>query len=313
MGITKRRIEAEEADVNQELRLCAACGDRIECKWDDDIRSMRIEHGLTGPFTTVWHCGCTRIRRRRCVKCGGSAADSQIPLCNDCLDEYEESIAEEARGAHCNCCGSDIPRGEFDQFYKTGLCGWCAHMSSKIEVGDDLERDREPEWNPEQDLLEQSRRIITPEEFLSGVAHLITDPRVIRSLCDHPSDLYTLSPRDFEELVAHLLEELGYRARLDPRGADGGVDVFAERDQDTGPELVLVQCKRFSADRKVTQPIVKQLKTDVSDRQASRGLVVTTSTFTRPALDYIHEYRYRLSGADIEKLREWLEKVRRGG
>jgi len=29
MGITKRRLEAAEADVNEEIRLCAGCGERI--------------------------------------------------------------------------------------------------------------------------------------------------------------------------------------------------------------------------------------------------------------------------------------------
>ena len=104
--------------------------------------------------------------------------------------------------------------------------------------------------------------------------------------------------------------EMGYKTRVGPRGPDGGVDVFAELKRDTGLELILVQCKRFDPTRKVSQPIVKQLFADVYEQRASHGLVVTTSSFSRPALKYIEERKYILSGADFDKLQEWLAKLK---
>ena len=177
-------------------------------------------------------------------------------------------------------------------------------MTGKIEVG---ERD---EWAPEQNLEANETRIITPDEFLSQRVELITDPRLVRYLAEHPMDIFALSPREFEEFVAELLRKMGYRTKLGPRGRDGGVDVFAERDRDVGPELVLVQCKRFAPDHKVSEPIVKQLAADVSDRKASHGLVVTTSAFSMPALQYIEERKYVLSGADYEKVKQWLNRLK---
>ncbi len=97
MSLSKRRIEAEEADVNQEIRLCAACGDRIEWEWDDDVLSTRIEHSIIGPFTTVWHCGCKPIHTRRCVKCSRPANTSEVPICIECLQAYEEMISTYCR------------------------------------------------------------------------------------------------------------------------------------------------------------------------------------------------------------------------
>lgn len=313
MGLTKRRLEAEEADVNAELRLCIACGERIEYEWHDGVTSTRFEHSAIGPFTTIWLCGCTEIVPGRCVRCEEKAdvSDIEIPFCSDCLAEYEDKVSSKVMDSACDRCGSPIPRGELDGFFDTGMCGWCSHMEHRLEV-EDVERDDGPAWNPERDLQEYQQRIITPEEFLTGESVLIADPRLIRYLYEHPEEIFSLSPRQFEELVAGLLENMGYGVRLGPKGADGGVDVFAERDLDTGPELVLVQCKQYSPHKKVSEPVVKLLDADISNRRASRGLVVTTSTFTKPALSYISERQYRLGGVDEGKLHAWFQKLRDG-
>ena len=57
-------------------------------------------------------------------------------------------------------------------------------------------------------------------------------------------------------------------------------------------------------------PIIKQLNADLNDRKASRGLLVTTSFFTRPALSYIEQAKYRLSGTDYDGLVAWLSLIR---
>ena len=165
-------------------------------------------------------------------------------------------------------------------------------------------------WNPSADLPLEERRIITPEQFAADRSIVLLDPRAILYFAKHPEAMYGLTPRQFETLVAELLERFGYQVTLGPLGRDNGVDVFAERDIGIGPELVLVQCKRYSQEHKVSQATVKQLGADVHDRNATRGLVATTSFFTKPALDYIERSRFRLAGADHAKLRRWLVDLR---
>jgi restriction system protein len=79
-----------------------------------------------------------------------------------------------------------------------------------------------------------------------------------------------------------------------------------------GPELVIVQCKRYAPDKKVGEPTVKQLcaVVDVDDQKATRGLIVTTSTFTSVALKYIDWKKHKVSGADHVKLQEWMRIIR---
>lgn len=165
-------------------------------------------------------------------------------------------------------------------------------------------------WNPEERLIPLERRLISPIGFRSGVV-LATDPLLIRYLDEHPQEVYSLTPREFEELVASLLVHAGYNVRMSALGSDGGVDLFAERKSEFGPEMTLVQCKRNRVDRRVGEPVVKQLYADVTRRNATRGLLVTTSTFTAPALAMIEDVRYRLAGKDIDRLKEWFHHLRR--
>lgn len=302
MGITKRRLEAEQADVNAELRLCIRCDNRIDIAGSQTL-SWRYEHSITGPFTTIWLCEeCRGSSLKRCQSCDAKVLiEPDIPVCANCLTQYESKIESTASRAICNRCGAPVEACELDIYYDTKLCGWCDHMESKAYA-------EESEWEPENNLRIEERRIITPEQFASSQLSIITDPRLIAHLASHPEEIRALTSRQFEELIAELLKSFGYAVKLGKGSKDGGVDVFAEKRTELGTELTIVQCKRNSAKNKVGEPIVKQLYADVTTKNATRGLVVTTSTFTKDALKLIESLKYKLSPVDFEKLKEWLEK-----
>jgi restriction endonuclease Mrr len=161
-------------------------------------------------------------------------------------------------------------------------------------------------WTPEQELSLQEQRLITPQEFRSAPAIIEVDARLLQVLDNNPERFLSLDWRQFEKLVVLLLEQLGYRAVLSPVGRDGGIDITADRMTVLGPDLLLVQCKRYGPDYKVSEPVVKQFCTEIDDRSATRGLIATTSTFTTSALKYIELKKYKVSGADRTKLREWI-------
>jgi restriction system protein len=160
-------------------------------------------------------------------------------------------------------------------------------------------------------IVDDLSEIYTLDEFRNANISFPTDIRILEFFDSHPEQLYSLAPREFEEFVASLLDGFGYTVTLGPKGPDQGVDIFAERQGQIGSELMLVQCKRFSAHRKVSRPVVQQLSACVYDRAASSGLVVTTSHFSEPALQYISQAQYRLRAADKLKLTEWIEFQRR--
>ena len=89
-----------------------------------------------------------------------------------------------------------------------------------------------------------------------------------------------LKGHPLSQFVAHLLGTMGYRTRVSPPGADGGIDILAHRDElGFEPPIVKVQVK--SSMEKVGEPTVKSLVGNVDSGEF--GLFVTLGTFTPQA------------------------------
>ena len=160
-------------------------------------------------------------------------------------------------------------------------------------------------------VAEGEARVITPEEFERG-ALVLPEPWMVRHIIQHPDQVRNLSRRQFQEFSAALLERKGLTVTLGPVGADGGVDVRAEREGEFGPELILVQAKHPDPGNKVGLETIKLLHYQVVSENATRGLVMTDSSFTRDALKQIKASRYQMEGADGDRIRQWLEALRTG-
>jgi restriction endonuclease Mrr len=154
-------------------------------------------------------------------------------------------------------------------------------------------------------------KIFTPEDLKAG-ALVLPEPWMVWYIIEHPDEVRNLSRRQFQEFSAALLERKGLTVTVGPVGADGGVDVRAEREGEFGPELILVQTKHPDPGNKVTLETIKLLHYQVVTENATRGLVMTDSTFTRNALQQIAAYRFQMAGADGERIRQWLEALRTG-
>ncbi|VDC26054.1 Restriction endonuclease [Pseudogemmobacter humi] len=111
---------------------------------------------------------------------------------------------------------------------------------------------------------------------VSQQAELTTGDFVIRQL------MTKLSGYDFEEFVAHLLESLGYTARVTQRSGDGGVDVIAHRDKPGfEPPILKVQCKRKTD--QIPRPEVDQLPGTLGEGEY--GLFITLGSLSRQSAE----------------------------
>lgn len=91
-----------------------------------------------------------------------------------------------------------------------------------------------------------------------------------------------LTGHQFEEFIAHLLECMGYTARVTPKSGDGGVDVIAHMDPlGFQPPIVKVQCKRTTG--QTPRPDVDQLLGTLGDGEY--GLFVNLGSFARGAVE----------------------------
>lgn len=91
-----------------------------------------------------------------------------------------------------------------------------------------------------------------------------------------------LSGHEFEEFVAHLLQCLGYTARVTPKSGDGGVDVIAHMDAlGLQPPIVKVQCKRMTS--VIGNAEVNQLLGTLGEGEF--GLFVSLGSYSRTAIE----------------------------
>lgn len=106
----------------------------------------------------------------------------------------------------------------------------------------------------------------------------------------HPREvLLDLRPRDFERLVSTLYSRMGYEVELTQSSRDGGYDVEARKSGDEGEENLLIECKRYENNVGVKE--ARSLNGVVESKRATRGLLITTAEFTRPARDFAKETR----------------------
>ncbi len=102
--------------------------------------------------------------------------------------------------------------------------------------------------------------------------------RVPESSSELQALLLGLSFREFEQLVEHLYDAMGYQTELTPSQGDGGRDIIARRNEPGRRETLYVECKRYEA--KVGVEIVRRLIGVISTELANKGVVVTSSDFT---------------------------------
>jgi restriction system protein len=87
----------------------------------------------------------------------------------------------------------------------------------------------------------------------------------------------------FADLIAHLLEAMGYYTRVSPPGPDGGIDIIAHRDElGFEPPIIKVQVK--SGEGSISNSVVAALYGNVSTGEF--GLLVSLGSFTKQALSF---------------------------
>ena len=93
----------------------------------------------------------------------------------------------------------------------------------------------------------------------------------------------SLTPYQFEKFVAHLLERMGYHARVTQASGDGGIDIIAHKDE-LGFEdpLIKVQCKQTLST--IGQPDVSQLYGHVDNKEF--GLFVSLGDYSSQARQF---------------------------
>ena len=119
------------------------------------------------------------------------------------------------------------------------------------------------------------------------------------------------SPAFFEQLIVDLLVAMGYggshkdaAAQLG-RSGDGGVDGIVNEDR-LGLDRIYVQAKRYAPGNPVGRPDVNGFVGSLVGLGATRGVFVTTSTFSQLARDYVRHLAQRVILIDGRELADLM-------
>ncbi|SFT72153.1 restriction endonuclease [Paraburkholderia aspalathi] len=125
----------------------------------------------------------------------------------------------------------------------------------------------------------------------------------------NPEVMYKLPSRRFEEFVADVLDRLGYSITLTPPSKDGGKDIYAAKKDHLGSFLYVVECKRYAPENRVGVGLIRQLSGVVQAEQATAGIFITTSFFTKDAQKFQERIPHQMSLKDFFGIQEWLQEV----
>lgn len=148
---------------------------------------------------------------------------------------------------------------------------------------------------------------ITPEEQIEA-AYQAVQSALRAELLDRISQN---SPEFFERLIVDLLVAMGYggshknAAKQLGRSGDGGVDGVVNEDR-LGLDRVYVQAKRYAPSNSVGRPDVQAFVGSLVGLGATKGVFVTTSTFSPQASDFVKHLSQRVILIDGQRLTDLM-------
>jgi restriction system protein len=141
----------------------------------------------------------------------------------------------------------------------------------------------------------------TPEEALEYGYQKLSE-----NLSDELKErVLAASPAFFERLVVELLVKMGYGGSLKEaasvvgKSGDAGIDGIIKEDK-LGLDAIYVQAKRWES--VVGRPEIQKFAGALLGQKARKGIFITTSGFTKEAIDYVNGIEAKIVLLDGDKL-----------
>ena len=131
---------------------------------------------------------------------------------------------------------------------------------------------------------------------------------LLKLIWQDESQLDSLSPRQFEELICELLIEKGFKPEITPQTRDGGKDIIIRHDV-LGEALIYIECKKYSPEKPVGSEAIQKLVGAMALDYATKAVIYTTSFFSQAAKKLAAKIKYRLKLFDRIDLLEQIKNV----
>jgi restriction system protein len=147
--------------------------------------------------------------------------------------------------------------------------------------------------------------VATPEDLLEAGSKSLRDELVVEII----DQVKRCSPQFFERLVVKLLVAMGYggsfedAAQVIGRAGDGGIDGTIKEDK-LGLDVICIQAKRWEGT--VGRPEVQKFAGSMEGFRARKGVLITTSSFSKDAEDYISRIERKIVLVDGQRMAELM-------
>jgi restriction system protein len=143
----------------------------------------------------------------------------------------------------------------------------------------------------------------TPEEAIDAA-----EKEIIKTLQSQLLErVLGLSWNFFEQLVLDLIVKMGYGgakgaiAEKTGGSGDGGFDGIVNEDV-LGLDKIYLQAKHYAKDNTIHRPMLQQFAGALAGRGATKGVFITTSSFSSGAIEFAKQVQHRIILIDGERL-----------
>ncbi|HRH64713.1 MAG TPA: restriction endonuclease [Bacteroidia bacterium] len=147
----------------------------------------------------------------------------------------------------------------------------------------------------------------TPEELLETAYQ-----KIRKSLASElVNKVVNLSPAFFEKLVVELLVKMGYGGSIKDAGkamgksGDEGIDGTIKEDK-LGLDIIYIQAKRWKPGNVVGRPELQKFVGALAGQGAKKGIFITTSNFTKEAIEYTPRNETKIVLIDGDQLAQLM-------
>lgn len=154
--------------------------------------------------------------------------------------------------------------------------------------------------------LNDTKTSVTPEDQIEA-AYVTLRNILAEELLDH---VKSATSDFFEQLVVDLLLKMGYggsrteSGHTTQRSGDDGIDGTIYEDR-LGLDIIYLQAKRWT-ENTIGRPEIQKFVGALQGQRARKGIFITTSQFSREAVDYVSRIEPRVVLIDGKRLAELM-------
>lgn len=149
--------------------------------------------------------------------------------------------------------------------------------------------------------------VVTPTEQLESAYQSIHDDLAEDIL----QKVLEQSPVFFEHLVVDLLVKMGYggsfanSAKVTQYVHDDGIDGIIYEDK-LGLDKIYIQAKKYKPENSIGKPTIQQFSGALDEQKASKGVFITTSSYSKEARSYVAGLNKKIVLIDGKELARYM-------